>query len=86
MQLDPDLNQNRILSWNPLKLRRICPVRLIRQLCIEMLNKNNERLLCAYLVNCWPSENDGQCDVNIEYELQQEEMELKDVTITIPVP
>lgn len=42
--------------------------------------------LCVYIVNCWPSENDGQCDVNIEYELQQEELELKDVTITIPVP
>lgn len=37
-------------------------------------------------VNCWPSENDGQCDVNIEYELLQENLELNDVIISIPVP
>lgn len=37
-------------------------------------------------VNCWPSENDGQCDVNIEYELLQESLELNDVVISIPVP
>ena len=37
-------------------------------------------------VNCWPSENDGQCDVNIEYELLQENLELNDVVISIPVP
>jgi hypothetical protein len=47
---------------------------------------SSDIFFCVYLVNCWPSENDGQCDVNIEYELQQEEMELKDVVITIPVP
>ena len=38
------------------------------------------------LVNCWPSENDGQCDVNIEYELLQENLQLNDVVISIPVP
>lgn len=37
-------------------------------------------------INCWPSENDGQCDVNIEYELLQESLQLNDVTISIPVP
>ncbi|XP_071806674.1 coatomer subunit delta-like [Asterias amurensis] len=38
-------------------------------------------------INCWPSENNkGGCDVNIEYELLQEHMELQDVVITIPVP
>ncbi|CAB3990872.1 Coatomer subunit delta [Paramuricea clavata] len=48
--------------------------------------QTKDESLMPLTINCWPSENDGQCDVNIEYELQQEEMELKDVTITIPVP
>ena len=47
-------------------------------------------IVCIFLspqtVNCWPSENDGQCDVNIEYELLQENLELNDVVISIPVP
>lgn len=38
-------------------------------------------------VNCWPSENgEGDCDVNIEYELEQENLELNDVQINIPLP
>ncbi|XP_071958564.1 coatomer subunit delta-like [Antedon mediterranea] len=38
-------------------------------------------------INCWPSENnDGGCDVNIEYELKEEHMELQDVCINIPLP
>lgn len=41
---------------------------------------------CCFLVNCWPSENgNGGCDVNIEYELQMEKLELNDVEIQIPV-
>jgi len=39
------------------------------------------------MINCWPSENNsGGCDVNIEYELEDESLELRDVEITIPVP
>lgn len=39
------------------------------------------------LVNCWPSPaGDGTCDVNIDYELQSETMELRDVVISIPIP
>lgn len=38
-------------------------------------------------VNCWPSENgEGGCDVNIEYELEQVNLELNDVQINIPLP
>ena len=37
-------------------------------------------------VNCWPSENAGKCEVNIEYELLQSELELIDVIISIPCP
>ena len=38
------------------------------------------------VVNCWPSESSGKCEVNIEYELQHDDMELQDVQITIPIP
>ncbi|XP_061381168.1 coatomer subunit delta [Danaus plexippus] len=38
-------------------------------------------------VNCWPSEGaNGTCDVNIEYELEQEHLALADVNINIPLP
>ena len=48
---------------------------------------SNEILLCFTFslspVNCWPNENG---EVNIEYELEQDNMELEDVQINIPCP
>ena len=39
------------------------------------------------LVNCWPNETaNGGCDVNIEYELQNPNLVLKDVQISVPLP
>ena len=32
-------------------------------------------------VNCWPNESGNGCDVNIEYELEREELELSIITI-----
>ena len=43
-------------------------------------------LFSLFSVNCWPNETGSGCDVNIEYELEREEMELSDVTILIPLP
>lgn len=38
-------------------------------------------------INCWPSDNgQGGCDVNIEYVLEQEHLELNDVVIAIAIP
>ena len=38
-------------------------------------------------INCWPSDNgSGGCDVNIEFELENTDLELNDVTIAIPLP
>lgn len=48
--------------------------------------QSTDEALMPLSINCWPSENDGQCDVNIEYELLQENLELNDVVISIPVP
>ena len=39
------------------------------------------------IVNCWPSpSNDGTCEVSIEYELENENVTLYDVVISIPLP
>lgn len=48
--------------------------------------QSTDEALMPLSINCWPSENDGQCDVNIEYELLQENLQLNDVVISIPVP
>ncbi|XP_023648204.1 coatomer subunit delta [Paramormyrops kingsleyae] len=45
-----------------------------------------EAALVPLTINCWPSETGDGCDVNIEYELQEDGFELNDVVITIPVP
>ncbi|KAG5724396.1 Coatomer subunit delta [Termitomyces sp. T112] len=38
-------------------------------------------------INCWPSpSNDGTCEVSIEYELENENVTLYDVIISIPLP
>ncbi|XP_063441763.1 coatomer subunit delta-like [Mytilus trossulus] len=37
-------------------------------------------------INCWPNETGNGCDVNIEYQLEQPQLELNDVTINIPLP
>lgn len=50
------------------------------------LKCKNMYVYILFIVNCWPSESGSSCDVNIEYELQEEGLELNDVVITIPVP
>ena len=40
----------------------------------------------VFAVNCWPNETGRGCDVNIEYELERDDMELADVQISIPQP
>ena len=50
------------------------------------LNHASMCFLLSLLVNCWPNENEGQCEVTIEYELQLTGIELNDVTISVPVP
>ncbi|XP_014664925.1 PREDICTED: coatomer subunit delta-like [Priapulus caudatus] len=37
-------------------------------------------------INCWPSQTGSGCDVNIEYTLEQEQLELSDVVVIIPLP
>ncbi|KAI0931645.1 hypothetical protein AcW2_000489 [Taiwanofungus camphoratus] len=38
-------------------------------------------------INCWPTpSNDGTCEVNIEYELENEGVTLHDLVISIPLP
>lgn len=52
-----------------------------------MLSRSIVSELLCFSVNCWPNENgDGSCDVNIEYELQVDGLELADVCVSIPLP
>ncbi|KAL5479170.1 hypothetical protein EMCRGX_G022660 [Ephydatia muelleri] len=48
--------------------------------------QTTEESMVPLSINCWPSENSGKCDVNIEYELLQKQLELQDVVVTIPIP
>ncbi|KAJ3661958.1 hypothetical protein Zmor_006330 [Zophobas morio] len=49
--------------------------------------QSTDENLVPLLINCWPSEaGDGSCDVNIEYELADTDLELTDVNISIPLP
>ncbi|KAF4085956.1 hypothetical protein AMELA_G00100970 [Ameiurus melas] len=48
--------------------------------------QSTDESLIPLTINCWPSESGSNCDVNIEYELQDEGLELNDVIIIIPVP
>lgn len=48
--------------------------------------QTTDESLIPLTINCWPSESGNGCDVNIEYELQEENLELNDVVISIPLP
>uniref|UniRef100_A0AAR2LX73 Coatomer subunit delta n=1 Tax=Pygocentrus nattereri TaxID=42514 RepID=A0AAR2LX73_PYGNA len=48
--------------------------------------QSTDESLIPLTINCWPSESGNNCDVNIEYELQDESLELNDVIVNIPVP
>lgn len=50
-------------------------------------NLECERPLIKLTVNIWPTQNNnGTCDVNVEYELENAKLSLHDVTISIPLP
>eukprot|EP00058_Branchiostoma_floridae_P025174 XP_002610664.1 hypothetical protein BRAFLDRAFT_260557 [Branchiostoma floridae] len=48
--------------------------------------QSNDESLMPLSINCWPTESSDGCDVNVEYELEQEQLELNDVVISIPLP
>ncbi|XP_015269205.1 PREDICTED: coatomer subunit delta [Gekko japonicus] len=48
--------------------------------------QTTEESFIPLTINCWPSESGSGCDVNIEYELQEDSLELNDVVIAIPLP
>lgn len=49
--------------------------------------KSTDEEMLPLTINCWPNDTgSGSCDVNIEYELQADNLELQDVSIAIPTP
>ena len=39
-----------------------------------------------FAVNCWPNDSGNSCEVNVEYELLNVNLELREVQIEIPIP
>jgi len=48
---------------------------------------SKDETLIPISINCWPTSNDdGGCDVNIEYEAENENVQLHNLVISIPLP
>lgn len=48
---------------------------------------SKDETLIPISINCWPTTNDdGGCDVNIEYEAENESVQLHQLVISIPLP
>lgn len=39
-----------------------------------------------FTINCWPNDSGSSCEVNVEYELLNPKLELREVQIEIPIP
>ncbi|VDO94240.1 unnamed protein product [Soboliphyme baturini] len=48
--------------------------------------QSTEDTFLPFSINCWPSETSSGCEVSIEYTLENEDMELNNVQISIPLP
>jgi len=55
-------------------------------ICFVICTNTRFKKCSTILVNCWPNVTSSGCDVNIEYELQADELELDDVVISVPLP
>uniref|UniRef100_H2ZH53 Coatomer subunit delta n=2 Tax=Ciona savignyi TaxID=51511 RepID=H2ZH53_CIOSA len=89
MQTHPNVDKKAFLSTWVLGLKspdKPFPVKQDVGLFKWRLQSTDESIL-PLAINCWPNDNgSGGCDVNIEYELQQDDLELVDVVIAIPIP
>jgi len=76
-----------VLKWRfQTQDENMIPLNSNASYCVRSLAEFND-LLKILTVNCWPAENGrGGCDVNIEFELQDDRLELNDVVIVIPLP
>jgi len=48
--------------------------------------QTTDETLVPLTINCWPSESSNGCEVNMEYTLEAEDLELTDVVFFIPLP
>eukprot|EP01099_Mayorella_cantabrigiensis_P006984 TRINITY_DN6037_c0_g1_i1.p1 TRINITY_DN6037_c0_g1~~TRINITY_DN6037_c0_g1_i1.p1 ORF type:complete len:500 (-),score=141.28 TRINITY_DN6037_c0_g1_i1:167-1666(-) len=84
----PNINKNSWTGESLLALKdpsRSFPVGSSLSLLKWRYQTNNEDEV-PLSVNCWPTIEGNTATVNIEYELTQPNLELRDVTITIPIP
>jgi len=89
MQTHPNIDKNRWKSTGVIGLKnpdKPFPLGQDVGVLKWRLNETDEDALPLKVV-CWPNDTgNGSCDVNVEYELQVDHLELVDVNITIPVP
>jgi len=54
---------------------------------LKWRQQSKDESMMPLSINCWPSpSSNGSCDVNIEYELENDDLELRDVVILVPLP
>jgi len=88
-QTHPQVDKKKFNSENVIGLKnadRPFPVNQdVGVLKWRMVTQDEDQMPLA--ITCWPNETgDGNCDVSVEYELQQDHLELADVSIRIPIP
>ncbi|KRY32833.1 Coatomer subunit delta [Trichinella spiralis] len=88
LQTHPNLDKKAFASNGLLTLKNVgkpFPVNTEVSVLKWRFQSQDEAYL-PFSLNCWPSESADGCEVNIEYTLEDENMQLEDVLITIPLP
>ncbi|KRZ13005.1 Coatomer subunit delta [Trichinella zimbabwensis] len=88
LQTHPNLDKKAFASKGLLTLKNVgkpFPVNTEVSVLKWRFQSQDEAYL-PFSLNCWPSESADGCEVNIEYTLEDENRQLEDVLITIPLP
>ncbi|KAF5402652.1 Coatomer subunit delta [Paragonimus heterotremus] len=88
LQTHPNLDKKAFLSTSWLQIKpggKSFPIEQEVGVLRWRLQTQDESVL-PITINCWPNEIRGGFEVNIEYELQNTELELHDVCLSVPLP
>lgn len=88
MQTHPNIDKKNYLASNWVQLKQLgkpFPVGQEVGVLKWRLTTNDEAAM-PIAINCWPTETAQGCDVNVDLELQDQRLELRDVVITLPIP
>eukprot|EP00038_Savillea_parva_P007753 m.172326 g.172326 ORF g.172326 m.172326 type:complete len:534 (-) comp13505_c0_seq1:309-1910(-) len=87
-QPHPNVDKKRFNASREVALKGNKTYKLNDDLCVVRYRYTTaEADEIPFTINCWPNLNrDGTCNVNVEYELVDENLPLEDVAIAIPTP